>query len=203
MAIFRCSMFGHIVYDDKLTYQELLDTEAHVSAVMLRALEECGAQHIDFTPQADSLLMECVFPDLDRDHNRALCDMVIRQLGPGVLARFLFVDRQMDSAVFYFLGRGKWQEQALSVPGPREALSGWVVRQERKPAQPRRKEDAAPTQANAPDEPAAPGEAVECAETAAPSIPVVPDQAPNAGDTAAQPHIPAKPKKRAPRKRGG
>ncbi len=34
MAIFRCSMFGHIVYDDKLTYQELLDTEARVTALM-------------------------------------------------------------------------------------------------------------------------------------------------------------------------
>lgn len=203
MAIFRCSMFGHIVYDDKLTYQELLDTEAHVSAVMLRALEECGAQHIDFTPQADSLLMECVFPDLDRDHNRALCDMVIRQLGPGVLARFLFVDRQMDSAVFYFLGRGKWQEQALSVPGPREALSGWVVRQERKPAQPRRKEDAAPAQANAPDEPAALDEFAEPAETAGPTAPIMLRKMTNAGESETPAQAMTKSKKRAPRKRGG
>lgn len=137
MAIFRCSMFGHIVYDDKLTYQELLDTEARVTALMHTVLEECGAQHIDFTPQADALLVECLFPDVDRDVNHDLCDAVIRHLGPGVLARFLFVDRRMDSAVFYFLGRGKWQEQALSIPAPREALSGWVVRQERKPLHPR------------------------------------------------------------------
>lgn len=199
MAIFRCSMFGHILYDDKLTYQELLATEAHVTAVMLRALEECGAQHIDFTPQADSLLMECVFPDLDRDNNRALCDMVIRQLGPGVLARFLFVDRQMDSTVFYFLGRGKWQEQALSVPGPREALSGWVVRQERKPAQPRRVANTAPVPATAP---MAPVEPVQPDEAAAPSAPVVPEETTNAGALHTPAQTTAKPKKRAARKRG-
>ncbi len=136
MAIFRCSMFGHIVYDDKLTYQELLDTEARVTALMQNALEECGAQHIDFAPEADALLMECLFSDMDRAAHRVLCDTVIRQLGPGVLARFLFVDRRMDDIAFYFLGRGKWQEQAFSVPTPREALSGRVVRQERNPILP-------------------------------------------------------------------
>lgn len=184
MAIFRCSLFGHIVYDDKFTYQELLDIEARVSALVLQALEECGAQHIDFTSQADSLLVECVFPELDRDNNHTLCDMIIRQLNPGVLARFLFVDRQLDGAVFYFLGRGKWQEQAFSVPGPREALSGWVVRQERKPAQPRRTEDPAAALAVMP--PADP----PCGEPA-------PEK--REGERS---HPAVKPKKRA-RKRGG
>lgn len=160
MAIFRCSMFGHIVYDDKLTYQELLDTEARVTAIMQAALEECGAQHIDFTPQADSLLMECLFPEMDRANNQTLCDTIIRQLGPGVLARFAFMDRQMDSVAFYFLGRGKWQEQVLSVPRPREALSGWVVRQERKAAAQDARALRAP-EANAPAEMAAKAEAAE------------------------------------------
>ncbi len=136
MTIFRCSMFGQVVYDDKLTYQELLDTEARVTALIQNALEECGAQHIDFTSEADALLLECLFPDMDHAAHRALCNAIIRQLGPGVLARFLFVDRRMDDVVFYFLGRGKWQEQTFIVPAPREALSGWVVRQERKPIHP-------------------------------------------------------------------
>lgn len=158
MAIFHCSMFGHVVYDDKLTYQELLDTETRVTAVMHKALEECGAQHIDFTPQADAMLMECLFSDMDRDQERALCASVIRQLGPGVLARFLFVDRRMDSVVFYFLGRGKWQEQALSVPAPREALAGWVVRQERKPVRARRAPEN-PAESSAGENAAQPGRA--------------------------------------------
>ncbi len=134
MAHFACTMFGHILYDDSLTYQELLETEARVMAVMRAALEECGAHHIDFAAQADSLLMECVFAQVDREINRTLCDAVIRHFGSSVLARFTFVDRAMDSVVFYFLGRGKWKEQALSVPTPKEALAGWVVRQERRPS---------------------------------------------------------------------
>lgn len=132
MATYGCVMFGHILYDDKLTWEELLKTEARVTRLMQGALEEFGAHHIDFISLADALLVECVFAEVDRDTNHALCDAVIRELGSSVLARFMFVDRQMDSTVFYFLGRGKWQEQALNVPGPREALSGWVVRQERK-----------------------------------------------------------------------
>lgn len=132
MATYGCVMFGHILYDDKLTWQELIETEARVTRLMQSALEEVGARHIDFIAQGDALLVECVFPEVNRETNQALCNAVIRDLGASVLARFMFVDRQMDSTVFYFLGRGKWQEQALSVPGPKEALSGWVVRQERK-----------------------------------------------------------------------
>lgn len=178
MAIFRCSMFGHVVYDDTLTYQELLDTEARVTAVMQSALEECGAEHIDFTPQADALLLECLFPDPDRNLGRALCDAVIRQLGSGVLARFLFVDRGMDSVVFYFLGRGKWREQPLSVPAPREALSGWVVRPERQPVQSRRMpETGIPVRT----------------EAAVPETPAV---------EPAAPRVAAATRKRSPRKRG-
>jgi hypothetical protein len=126
-------MLGHILYDDRLTYQELLEAEARVVAVMQAALEERGGRHVSFVRQADSLLMECLFPQADRELNHALCDEVISRLGPSVLARFMFVDRQMESVVFYFLGRGKWHEQALSIPDPFRALSGWVVRQERKP----------------------------------------------------------------------
>lgn len=137
MAIFRCSMFGQIVYADAFTYQELLETDARVTAIVQDALEQFGAQYINFTGEADALLMECVFSDMDREAHRALCDRIIQQLGPGVLGRFVFMDRRLDSVVFYFLGRGKWQEQAFSVPAPREALSGWKVRQERNPIPPR------------------------------------------------------------------
>jgi len=132
MATYRCIMFGQILFDDKLTWEELHSTEARLTSVMETVITDCGGRHIDFTPLADALLGECVFPEVDRDNNHALCNTLIRQLGPHTLGRLMFVDRQMDSTVFYFLGRGKWQEQALSVPGPKQALSGWVVRQERK-----------------------------------------------------------------------
>lgn len=150
MAIFRCSMFGQIVYADAFTYQELLETDARVTAIVQDALEQCGAQHINFTAEADALLMECVFADMDRAARHALCDRIIQQLGSGVLGRFAFMDRRLDSVVFYFLGRGKWQEQAFSVPAPREALSGRMVRQERKPVPPlqsRRPENKEPVPA--------------------------------------------------------
>lgn len=132
MATFACSMFGQILYDDNLTFQELLETEERIKDLMQAALCEYGAQHFDFTAQADSLLMECVFPEMNRENNHEICDSIIRHLGPNVLARFMFMDRYMDSVAFYFMGRGKWHEQALNVPGPKQALSGWVVRQERK-----------------------------------------------------------------------
>jgi len=138
MATFNCVMFGQILYDDNLTYQELLATEQNVKLVVQDTLQKFGAQHFDFTPQADSLLLECLLPVMERQVSRSICDAINRQLGPQVLARFEFVDRQMNNTVFYFLGRGKWQEQVLNIPGPKQALSGWVVRQERKTINPQR-----------------------------------------------------------------
>lgn len=120
---YRCLMLGQLVYDDTLTWEELRHTEALATPLMEDALTQCGARHINFTPQADSLLVECVFPEADPDARRSLCEEVIRRIGPGMPGRFLFVDRSLDSVAFCFLEHGAWRERTLRVPAPGEALA--------------------------------------------------------------------------------
>ena len=84
------------------------------------------------TPRSVSAtLVECVFPDLDRELARDFCETIVRRLGSGVSARFLFLDRELSSLRCCFLGRGKWEEQAFSIPGPKEALSGRLIQRDR------------------------------------------------------------------------
>lgn len=131
MPLPRCELFGCLFYDSRLTYEELMEKEALLQSQMLLALEECGGSSVEFTPHGDELLFQASFQDVNREQYHAFCDNVIHHFGKDVLARFLFVDKYLNDAVFYFLGRGKWKEQALSIPSPVEALSGWVVRRER------------------------------------------------------------------------
>ncbi len=131
MPLPRCELFGCLYYDSRLTYEELMERESFLQNKMLLALEECGGSSVEFTPHGDELLFQALFQEVNRDQYRAFCDSVTRHLGKDVLARFFFVDKYLEDAVFYFLGHGKWKEQALSIPGPVEALSGWVVRRER------------------------------------------------------------------------
>lgn len=131
MAQYRHVMFGHVLYEDGFSYQELLDAEERIRALLQEALSLCGASHVDFDSEADATLVECVFPDLDRELARDFCETIVRRLGSGVSARFLFLDRELSSLRCCFLGRGKWEEQAFSIPGPKEALSGRLIQRDR------------------------------------------------------------------------
>ena len=131
MAQYRHVMFGHVLYEDGFSYQELLDAEERIRALLQEALSLCGASHVDCDSEADATLVECVFPDLDRELARDFCETIVRRLGSGVSARFLFLDRELSSLRCCFLGRGKWEEQAFSIPGPKEALSGRLIQRDR------------------------------------------------------------------------
>lgn len=133
MAQFRHVMFGHVLYEDGFSYQELLDAEDRIRTLLLDALSLCGAAHVDFDSEADATLVECAFPEISREDSRDFCETVVHKLGPGISARFLFMDRELSSLFCYFLGRGKWEEQAFTIPSPKEALSGLLIRRDHTP----------------------------------------------------------------------
>ena len=143
MAQFHHIMFGQVLYEDGLSYQEILDAEERIRTLLQEVLSLCGATHVDFDSQADATLVECVFPQTDREFARDFCETIARRLGPGILARFLFLDRELTSLLGYFLGRGKWQEQVFTIPTPKEALSGRLITRDRsKPSREARVLDA-------------------------------------------------------------
>lgn len=131
MAQFRHVMFGHILYDDGFSYQELLDAEERLRELFQEVLSLCGASHVDFDSQPDATLVECVFPETDREIARDFCETIVHRLGPGVSARFLFLDKELKSLLCYFAGHGKWEEQIFTIPTPKEALSGRLLKRDR------------------------------------------------------------------------
>lgn len=131
MAQFHHIMFGQVLYEDGLSYHDVLNAEERIRTLLQEVLSLCGATHVDFDSQADATLVECVFPQMDREFARDFCETIARKLGPGILARFLFLDRELTSLRAYFLGRGKWEEQILTIPTPKEALSGRLITRDR------------------------------------------------------------------------
>ena len=52
-------IFGNFVYDESLTYDELLHTEETLTSAIEDLLKRAGAEHVDFTPMGDSLMLQC------------------------------------------------------------------------------------------------------------------------------------------------
>lgn len=120
MAQFRHVMFGHVLYEDGFSYQELLDAEDRIRTLLLDALSLCGAAHVDFDSEADATWWNAPFRKSHAKTHRDFCETVVHKLGPGISARFLFMDRDAFLPVRYFLGRGKWESRLSLFPVPRK-----------------------------------------------------------------------------------
>ncbi|MBO5491309.1 MAG: hypothetical protein J5960_07820, partial [Desulfovibrio sp.] len=59
----RSELFGHFSYADSLTYEALLAAEETLIGEMESLLQRAGAEHLDFTPLGDALMLECVFEE--------------------------------------------------------------------------------------------------------------------------------------------
>lgn len=123
MDKYRCEMFGHFTYDERLTYQELLDREAELTQDMQLLLERSKAVHIDFTPLGDELMVQCAFGAYSVQTFHALCDDIQKFLCAAVEARLLFVDKHLAMLDMYWITDGGWQEAGVDIPKASQAIS--------------------------------------------------------------------------------
>ena len=122
MDKFRCEMFGHFVYDVHLTYHELLKLEVRFMGVVQSLLTSQDADHIDFTPMGDGLMVQCVFDEYAPERFRALCEGLHTHMPPTLDGRLLFVDKSLDALHIFYLSHEAWRERALRIPPAPEAL---------------------------------------------------------------------------------
>lgn len=123
MTRHRSEMFAHFLYDQALTYTELLDREAELMASMQHVFDKTGAAHVEFTPTGDALGVRCSFRAQDESLFHSVCDAVTPLLRHDVQGRLLFVDTSLDIIHLYLLAEGTWKEGALQLPGARDGLS--------------------------------------------------------------------------------
>lgn len=123
MNKFHCEMFGHFIYDESLTYEELQDMEVRLIGDVQITLEQRSAEHLDFTPLGDELMVQCAFEDYDTELFREICEALYPALHPAVEARMLFVDKHMSSMLIFYLNHQECKENLLTLPKTHEALA--------------------------------------------------------------------------------
>lgn len=122
MNKFQSEMFGHFIYDESLTYEELLEMEVQLIADVQQVLEERNAEHLDFTPLGDELMVQCVFDIYEAAQYREICTELYPRLHPSVGARMLFVDKHLDTLLIFHLSSRGCRETPLTLPTAEEAL---------------------------------------------------------------------------------
>lgn len=115
MATYNCELFIHVRYSAELSYDELYEVEAKLTEELQQALEEHDAEHIDVVTQGDALRVQCVFAEYAEAAFRELCDSTAGCIKDSLSARFLFVDKDLESAHVYYFEDAAWEEVPLNL----------------------------------------------------------------------------------------
>lgn len=112
----RSELFGRLSYDESLSYEQLLDTEAGLTIALEELLLRAGAAHLDFTPLGDALLFQCAFEAHKLYVYRKIALETAKILPQGVTGRLLCLDKSLDALHVYWIQPGQWQEEERPVP---------------------------------------------------------------------------------------
>ncbi|MDL2279286.1 hypothetical protein LJC15_01300 [Desulfovibrio sp. OttesenSCG-928-G11] len=120
MAQFATELFVQCVYGAEISYEELLTLEGEIKVALTDVMEKNGGEYIHFEEMGDTMRMQCVFPEFDENLFHAVCEGAANLMDGRVEARMLFVDKDLDGALFYTLSDGDWQEcmVGLAPAGP-------------------------------------------------------------------------------------
>ncbi len=120
-------IFCHFVYDESLTYDELLKLEDRFIQEIGDLLERAEAENIDFTPLGDSLMVQCCF----NGHKvyifrKIACDLA-ESLPHTISGKLVCLSHSLDACHIYWLHSKKWEEQTLPIPLlPPEGIKMWT-----------------------------------------------------------------------------
>lgn len=123
MDKYNTEIFGEFTYAERLTYEELLEREKFLLENLDGIYQGGGADHIDFTPQGDILMMQCAFESKNLEILHDIADEIASILPDGVRGRILCLEKNLTSYHLFWLKRGEWREKIHTVPkeGPAEA----------------------------------------------------------------------------------
>ncbi|MBR3664899.1 MAG: hypothetical protein IKN64_09665 [Desulfovibrio sp.] len=109
-------IFGNFVYDESLTYDELLHTEETLTSAIEDLLKRAGAEHVDFTPMGDSLMLQCSCQGHKIYIFRKLACELAEILPQKISGRICCLSHGLDTCHVYWLHKNAWQEVSLVIP---------------------------------------------------------------------------------------
>lgn len=109
-------LFGHLLYAESLTYDELLDAEERIIQDIEFLLERAGAEHIDFFPLGDALTFQCAFAKYKQYVFRKIACDLVEILPKGISGRIYGLAHTLENAVLYWVQPNIWQEASITFP---------------------------------------------------------------------------------------
>ncbi|MBQ9536966.1 MAG: hypothetical protein IJU79_04150 [Desulfovibrionaceae bacterium] len=126
MDLTPSELFGHLVYADSFTYQELLATEEHLIEELDDLLVRAEAQHLEFNPSGDALLFQGEFTHYKLYIFRKLACELAQMLPDKISGRLLFLSHDLEQSAFYWVQSKAWQEHRVQYPMQAPAnLKSW------------------------------------------------------------------------------
>lgn len=124
MDKYRSEVFSEFTYSQSLTYEELLSFENDLLSNLEEIFRDAGAEHLDFTPQGDILMAQCVFTVQNLEILRDVAQEIAEILPQGVKGRLLCLEKDLSSYQSFWFKRGEWREKEYILPPdpPEDAL---------------------------------------------------------------------------------
>lgn len=119
----QSEIFGEFTYAEKMTYEELLASEHILLEQISDILQEAGAEHLDFTPLGDILMVQCAFEVKNLEILRDVANEIAAMLPKAVTGRILCLETNLVSCHIFWIRKGQWQEKEYILPkaGPEDA----------------------------------------------------------------------------------
>ncbi|MCR5813620.1 MAG: hypothetical protein K6G15_03895 [Desulfovibrio sp.] len=126
-------IFGNFLYDESLTYDELLHTEETLTYAIEDLLKRAGAEHVDFTPMGDSLMLQCCCQGHKIYIFRKLACELAEILPPKISGRICCLSHALNTCHVYWLRKNTWQEASLAIPlTPLKGAKEWKAEENEK-----------------------------------------------------------------------
>lgn len=119
----QSEIFCEFTYPESMTYEELIEYEALLIENLENLFRDSGAEHLDFTPLGDILMLQCAFEIKNLELLRDVCQEIANILPRGVSGRMLCLEKNLVSCHLFWLLKGQWQEKEYKLPvkGPDDA----------------------------------------------------------------------------------
>lgn len=116
-------IFGEFTYAESMTYDDLLENEALLLEQLDNIFLEGGAEHLDFTPLGDMLMLQCAFEIKNLEILRDIAQEIAAFLPKGIAGRVLCLEKNLASVHIFWIRKGQWQEKEykLSETAPEDA----------------------------------------------------------------------------------
>ncbi len=120
-------IFGHFIYDESLSYDQLLSMEENFIDAIETLLERAEIANIDFTPMGDSLMLQCKCIGHKVYLFRKLACELVEMLPPKISGRLVCISHGLNACHIYWLQPKKWDEQTIAIPNEApDGMMNWM-----------------------------------------------------------------------------